>query len=247
MAERHFDAGGDGYARYRPDYPPSVLDLLVARCVRTEHALDVGCGTGQLSALLAERFERVTATDPSASQIAHATPRERVEYRVGAAEQIELPDESVDLVVAAQAAHWFELAAFYREARRVGRPGALLALVTYSVTKMEGDLGERLDRFYREEIHRFWPEGRMHVETGYRELAFPFDEMEIPVVANVQPLRLDSLLGYIETWSASKRARERGEGAIVDRFAEELRSIWGEPEAARPVRWEIAIRAARLG
>ena len=66
--------------------------------MRRGHALDLGCGTGQLSVLLAGEFDRVTATDPSASQIASAGARDNIRYAIGSAEAIDLPPASVDLI-----------------------------------------------------------------------------------------------------------------------------------------------------
>jgi ubiquinone/menaquinone biosynthesis C-methylase UbiE len=129
----HFSSRAADYAAYRPTYPPELVDYLASVCPTSNLALDCGCGTGQLAVLLADRFKRVIATDASAQQIENTEPRERVTYRVAPAERSGLPDASADLVVAAQAAHWFDQPAFYAEARRVGRPGAILALVTYGV------------------------------------------------------------------------------------------------------------------
>ena len=70
-------------------------------------------------------------------------------------------------VLAAQAAHWFDLPVFYAEAARVGRPGALLALVSYGPILGEGDVGAALADIYHGPIHDHWPAERAHVEDGY--------------------------------------------------------------------------------
>jgi len=244
MTERHFETGGAAYAAFRPTWPPELVPAIVGPL--TEHALDVGCGTGQLARCLADSFARVTATDPSASQVAHAVPHPRIRYRIEAAEQIGLPDDSVDLVVAGQAAHWFELDGFYAEARRVARPDARLALVTYGVPCLDGPGRDRLDRFYWHDIHGFWPAPRRHVERAYRDLPFPFVELPWPALAIERRWTVDELLGYVGTWSAVRRARTAGRGALFDRFAEELREAWGDPQP-RVVRWPVGGRLGRLG
>ena len=68
----HFSTNNAGYAAHRPTYPPALVDFLANAAPGRELALDVGCGTGQLSMLLAERFDRVIATDASAQQLASA-------------------------------------------------------------------------------------------------------------------------------------------------------------------------------
>jgi ubiquinone/menaquinone biosynthesis C-methylase UbiE len=75
----HFSTRSADYASYRPTYPRELVDYLAGLCERTDVALDVGCGTGQLSVLLAERFPWVVATDASEQQIARAEVRENVE------------------------------------------------------------------------------------------------------------------------------------------------------------------------
>ena len=245
MGANPFERAGVGYARHRPDYPPTLADALAEACTGHGHALDVGCGSGQLSALLARRFERVTATDPAAGQIANAAPAAGVAYRVGSAERIELPDASVDLVVAAQAAHWFELDAFYAEARRVGRSGATLALVSYGVPELHGEAGRRFAALYAEHpLRGFWPAGRRHVENGYRSLDFPFAERALPPLAIERRWTIDDALGYVGTWSAAAAAREAGAGALVEDFAAELRALWGS--GPRRVRWPIVGRLGGL-
>jgi ubiquinone/menaquinone biosynthesis C-methylase UbiE len=76
-------------------------------------------GNGQAAVALAARFTGVVATDASAEQVGNAFLHPRVEYRVAPAEASGLEAESVDLVTAAQAVHWFDVPAFFAEARRV--------------------------------------------------------------------------------------------------------------------------------
>lgn len=242
----HFSTRSADYAAYRPTYPMALVDALAEACVGTEDALDVGCGTGQLSVLLARRFGRVIATDASAKQIEAADPRDGVEYRIASAEESGLPDASVDLVVAAQAAHWFDLPAFYREARRVGRPGAVIALVTYGVLEVDAAIREPVRHFYYDVITPYWPPERRHVEEGYRSFDFPFPPVALPALAIEMQWRLADLLGYADTWSAV-RALEKAVGrGPVERFAKDLAAAWGDPEQRRLVRFPLSVRAGRL-
>jgi SAM-dependent methyltransferase len=236
---RHFEEGGANYARHRPTYPPELAASLADDCNATSHALDAGCGTGQLSILLTDYFDRVTATDPSKTQIANAKTHPRVTYRVEAAEQICLPDRSVDLVVAAQAAHWFDLKRFYAEAQRVARPCATLALVSYGVPKLSGPAGSRFDDFYWQDIHRYWPAGREHVEQEYSSLSFPFPERALAPHVIERTWSLSELTGYIRTWSATRRAVESGESELVNRGLAEIERIWGDSANTHHISWPI--------
>ncbi|MEM7500011.1 MAG: class I SAM-dependent methyltransferase [Pseudomonadota bacterium] len=246
MAEerRHFEAGGAAYAAHRPSYPAALAEALAARAPHRRLAVDAGCGTGQLSVLLGDCFEAVAAADVSAAQIDAAVPHRHVRYHLAGAEALPAPDGAAALVTAAQAAHWFELDAFYAECRRVLCPGGLVALVTYGVTIAPEPIRERFDRFYWHEIHAHWPPGREHVENGYADLPFPFEPVSAPALAIERQWGADALLGYVETWSAVKRARAAGEGALVDGFAADLRAQWRG--GTLPFAWPISVRFGQV-
>lgn len=242
----HFSSVAPGYAAHRPTYPPAVVDYLAGQVQRAEVAWDAGCGSGQLSTLLAARFPRVIATDPSAAQLAHARPHAAVEYRQASAEVSGLEDGSVDLAVAAQAAHWFDLPRYYAEVRRVVRPGGVVALLAYGVVHVDRDLSTIVDRFYWQTLAGFWPQERRIVEDGYRSLPFPFPELETPPFAMTATWSLPEFLGYVRTWSAVQAIeRERGGDAYAG-FARALTAAWGDPATRRDVRWDLAIRAGRV-
>lgn len=246
----HFSARAEAYAKHRPVYPPALADALADRAPQTRVALDVGAGSGQLSVLLAARFDRVIATDASASQVEHATSHPRVEYRVAKAEASGLGEASVDLVVAAQAAHWFDLEAFYAEVRRISRPGALLALVSYALLTITPEIDAVLGAFHYGDLDGYWPPERKLVDEGYRSLAFPFPEVQLPPVTMTARWDLDALLGYVHTWSGlAALAASGAEGASrIERFERALTLAWGEDRAlVRDVAWPLAIRAGVVG
>ncbi len=244
-AVRHFSSVSTDYARHRPSYPPelaaALADLVSARGL----ALDVGCGSGQLSRLLAAHFDAVLATDSSAEQIAKAEPHPRIACRCEPAEALNAAAGSVDLVSVAQAAHWFDLSAFYKGVRKVAAPGAAIALITYGVMLVEDDIDARFRQFYWHEIQPFWPAERKHVETGYRDLAFPFEPLATPELAIERDWTLADMLGYVRTWSAVGAARRAGRGDVVERFEADLADIWGDAERRRRISWPISVRAGR--
>ncbi len=242
----HFSVAAASYAVHRPTYPAALAEFLAAQAPARDLAWDCGCGSGQLSTLLGDVFARVIATDASAEQIANAAPHAHVVYRRAAAETSGLPDLGADLVVAAQAAHWFDLPAFYAEVRRVARPGALVALVTYGIVLLgEPALDQVMGRFYWGALHPFWPPERRHVEDGYRSLAFPFPEVAAPPLAMRAEWTLAQLVGYLHTWSAVLAMERAGEAAAVAAFESRLAAAWGPAEMARTIRWPLAVRAGR--
>ncbi len=242
----HFSARSADYAAYRPTYPDALVDYLAGLCAATDLALDAGCGTGQLSVLLARRFRRVIATDASAQQIDKAEAHPSVEYRVAPAERSGLPDASADLVVAAQAAHWFDLPAFYAEARRVGKPGAVLALVTYGVIEADAEIDAAIQHFYRHVVGPYWPPERRHVEEGYRSLPFPFDEWAAPPLAIETQWNASDLIGYAETWSAVRGAEKALGRAPIEAFGRSLMQAWGDPDRRRTIRFPLSLRVGRM-
>jgi SAM-dependent methyltransferase len=241
-----FDQRGDAYARYRPDYPDELARFLAGVSPDTGTAVDVGCGNGQLTRQLAGYFDAVVGLDPSVEQIAHAMRHERVRYAVASAEQLGVASHRFSLITAAQAAHWFDLSRFYGEVRRVARPGAVLALISYGVLRLEEGLHDRFVTFYTDEIGAYWPPERRLVDGGYTELAFPFPEMPRPALEIRRQWNAHAFLGYVSTWSATRRAREAGQEAMLSAFSRDLLALWGDPERVRPLVWPINLRLGRV-
>jgi len=125
----------DSYARHRPSYPAPAIELLRRRCGLKSGSMvaDVGSGTGILTALLLEAGACVFAVEPNAGMRAAAEAQlaEHPRFRSvsGSAEDTTLAPASVDLYVAGQAFHWFDVRRSRREARRILRPGASAALL----------------------------------------------------------------------------------------------------------------------
>lgn len=241
-----FSDGGAAYAKHRPSYPIQMVKLLAAECDSHLFALDVGCGNGQLSGLLAEHFTHVIATDVSEAQINEAKAHASIDYRCEAAENISVESGSVNLIVAAQAAHWFDLPAFYQEVIRVAAPNAVIALLAYGVLSIEGAIDQPFQRFYWQDIQRYWPAERRHVETGYADFEFPFQEQRLSKVAIERDWNLAQFIGYVNTWSATKNARREGAATVIEAFEREITDLWGAPAQTRRVRWPIVGRMGRV-
>ncbi|WP_299560863.1 class I SAM-dependent methyltransferase [uncultured Mycolicibacterium sp.] len=123
-----FGAQAAAYERGRPSYPPEAIDwLLPPDAVKV---LDLGAGTGKLTTRLVERGLDVVAVDPIPEMLevlSAALPD--TPALLGTAEDIPLPDDSVDAVLVAQAWHWFDPELAVKEVARVLRPGGRLGLV----------------------------------------------------------------------------------------------------------------------
>lgn len=242
----HFSQQAAEYASYRPRYPARLGHELAALCPVRELALDCGCGSGQLSVVLARMFDHVVATDASAEQIASAEPCRNVTYRVAPAEESHLPSHSVDLVTVAQAVHWFDLEPFYVEVQRLLKPAGVLALVTYGRLVVDDETcNSIIENFYGNALAPFWPPERELVETGYRTLPFPFDELAVPVMRMEANWNFDALVGYISTWSACK-ALQKSEGpSKFEDFADRMSRAWGDRAGTKLIMWPLSVRAGR--
>jgi SAM-dependent methyltransferase len=116
------------YERGRPSYPPEAIDWLLQKGAR--NVLDLGAGTGKLTVRLVERGLDVIAVDPIPEMLevlSRSLPD--TPALLGSAEDIPLPDDSVDSVLVAQAWHWFDPERAIKEVARVLRPGGRLGLV----------------------------------------------------------------------------------------------------------------------
>jgi SAM-dependent methyltransferase len=235
------------YAEFRPGYPPALFDWLARAVPSRESAWDCGCGSGQASVALAGYFEHVHATDIAAEQIAAAKPHPHVCYSVAPAERSGLPDASVDLVTVAQALHWFDVEAFYAEARRVGRPGALLAVWNYPRPRfVDADLDRVFFDFYSNVVGPYWPAGRRHIEANYTTLPFPFHELAHPGFGLDLDWPFEQVIGYVSSWSATARYRAALGADPVPLLRTSLGAIWPGPEATARVRIPLGLRVARL-
>jgi SAM-dependent methyltransferase len=242
----HFSQDSAGYAAHRPSYPAECVAWLASLAPDRRHAVDCGCGNGQMAVLLAEHFDQVTACDASAEQIAHALPHPHVRYHVAPADRKGIEKASADLVVAAQAAHWFDLPRFYDEVRRMGRKGSVLGLICYGVLSIDQGIDPVLEHFYQDVLGSYWPPERRYVEEGYRSFDFPFLEKEAPAFAIKTEWNCAALLAYIRTWSALQKMEKSQGTEPFMRFKREVEAIWGDPGAVKTIRFPLSVRAGHL-
>ena len=130
-----FSSRVENYVRYRPGYPVEVLDLLRNECGLTPESVmaDVGSGSGKLTEMLLEAGCRVFGVEPNremreaGEQLLKSNPR--FTSVAASAEATSLPYESVDLVVAGQAFHWFDRERSRKEFLRILKPNGWVALI----------------------------------------------------------------------------------------------------------------------
>lgn len=242
----HFSGHASLYAQARPHYPGALFDWIAQTASSRGCAWDVGCGNGQASIALAQRFDRVIATDPSAQQIANAEPHPRVEYRVESGERTSIADRCVDAVTVAQALHWFDLPRFVEEVKRVARPGALFAAWTYAGCNVTPQVDAVIAQLYDDMLGAYWPPERKLVDEGYASMALPFEPLQAPAFEMRMEWNTEQLLAYLSSWSAAQRYRAAtGRDAVVE-ISGALRDAWGDPQQPCVVRWNLGMRAGRV-
>jgi len=130
-----FSSRVENYIKYRPSYPPAVLELLSVRCglAASSAVADIGSGTGILTELLLETGAEVFAVEPNREMRAAAerllNDYGRFRSVPGTAEATTLPNACVDLITASQAFHWFDVQKSRSELARVLRPRGWVALI----------------------------------------------------------------------------------------------------------------------
>ncbi|QDZ39315.1 methyltransferase domain-containing protein [Euhalothece natronophila Z-M001] len=126
-----FSSRAENYARYRPTYPETAIALILDNLGDPSElvAADIGAGTGISSRLLAEQGVSVIAVEPNAEMREAAVPHPQVTFQDGNAEATGLANESVDLIIACQAFHWFDPEPSLQEFHRILKPKGRLALM----------------------------------------------------------------------------------------------------------------------
>ena len=184
------------------------------------------------------------ATDASAEQIENAPSHPKVEYSVASASASGLKDQSVGLVTVAQALHWFPAEAFRREVERVLVPGGWVVAWCYELFAISPEVDDVVKRLYDGILQEDWSPERRHVETGYDTYPWPWTKSQTPeFVMNAMWSRED-VLGYLGTWSASRKYRRRTGQDAVALIEPALRAAWPEG-GRREVRWPMPVVASR--
>jgi len=242
----HFSRQAAQYQASRPDYPADLFALLADLVPARDLALDCATGNGQAALGLAAHFARVVATDLSPAQLAHRRRAPQVHYLAAAAERLPIGGRSVDLVTVAQALHWFDLPAFYAEVRRVARPGAIVAAWSYGLVHVAPAIDEIVARLYTDIVGAYWPPERSLVESGYRDLPFPFEPIGTPPLALHAEWPLGRLVGYLASWSAVQRCKDATGTDPLRLVRDALGAAWGDAAATRSIHWPLALRLGRV-
>jgi len=237
----HFSRQSAAYSRYRPGYPPELIDWVAAQAPDRRLAVDCATGSGQAAIALAEHFDTVLALDGSLNQLRNAAPCPNVAYVGALAERLPLRDGSASLVAAAQAVHWFDFERFHAECRRVLVPGGVVAAWTYGKFQLDAAVDAVVDDFYEHVVGAWWPPERRYVEEGYRTLPFPWREARPPALALETLWDLEQVMGYLASWSSVQRYKDHHGRDPLPGLRGPLESAWGGA-GPRRLRWPVHVR-----
>lgn len=228
------------YLSKRPQYPDKVYDLILDyhKDGNTQNLLDLGCGPGQGSWPFFGIFDNVIGIDPGEGMIKHAQQAfeqirkeksikgEKValaNYKVCAVESLDtlnLPEKSIDLAIAATAAHWFDMQKTYTHLSKLIKSGGTVAFWTYDLAypKYHTSTAEMVSRFAYEDMSQYVDlQGCKRIQSLYKELdqpspnewedvrhiAYPnfgVNKNYIPVLDNELPAHLSSVEGTEWDW-----------------------------------------------
>ena len=220
-----FDPVAETYERGRTGWPDGVVEG-----VDGSVALDLAAGTGKLTRLLVERFDRVVAVEPlDAMRTVGAAVVREAEWRDGTAEALPLPNASLDAAFVAEAFHWFDSERAVAELARVLRRGGTLVL---AFTVWDGDdfsprLPEEAEDAIRTASRKTGRTGAPKIGSGEWRQGFeaaPFTELEQLDVPFEHVTDRDGVIAYYLSMStiAARPQEERDElEALLRRTAPE--------------------------
>jgi ubiquinone/menaquinone biosynthesis C-methylase UbiE len=236
MAKDLFSKQSDLYARYRPAYPKELYDYILSFVKEKNIAWDCATGNGQAAVVLADHFKKVIATDISAAQIEKATTKDNIEYLVCPAESTPIQENIFDLVTVAQAYHWIKWNEFKKEATRVCKPGAIIAVwMYYNHTTGDERIAKAVRDFYENVTRPYWDYERKYVEEKYTTVEFDYDLLPAKSFDTILNWQREDLIGYISSWSAIQKFIKVNGHSPVPIIEEEIKKLWPEGEVKKVV------------
>ena len=241
----NFSTQSDKYAKFRPTYPSELFDYLNTIVPNKENAWDCGTGNGQVAYELAKNFNNVFATDISQEQLNNARKAENIKYSVQSAENTKFDNCIFDLIVVAQAIHWFDFEQFYKEVKRTSKENAKLCVLGYGIIKISSQIDNIITNFYEKVIGKYWDEERKYIDENYQTIPFPFEEIQSPKFENRHEWSLEHLIGYLNTWSAVKHYIKQNNHNPIEELELELKKYWNKGEN-KEVRFPILLRIGKI-
>lgn len=226
---------GANYAKNRGGYRPSLYKTIIDYHTSTggslDTLLDIGCGPGTVARELGPQFAHIIGLDPSEGMINNARDlvgvsptSESIRFEISTAEDLgwhlspPVKDSSVDLITAATAAHWFDMARFWPQAARILKPGGSVAIWTAGSPIMDSSMPNiaamqaAMKNIWEDEIRPFIEPGNVLATNLYIDLPLPWT-LSSPVAEFDEPSY------FRKEWGTSNSAEEEyflGDQPAVD-------------------------------
>ncbi|MCX2582363.1 class I SAM-dependent methyltransferase [Pedobacter sp. MR22-3] len=240
----NFSTQAAEYAIYRPTYPVELYDFLFKLVEQKDTAWDCATGNGQVARILAQHFRQVYATDISEKQLSQALKLPNILYKVESSDQVNVADQSFDLITVAQAIHWFNFEAFYSEVKRTLKPNGLIAVMGYGLMLIDKKVDQVIYKLYEDILGKYWDSERRYIEEGYKTIPFPFEEITAPHFQIKTTWNFNQLIGYLNTWSSLQHYKKANERNPLEYVMIELKEAWGN-DADKEVRFPVLLRVGR--
>ncbi len=240
----NFSKHAGQYAKFRPAYPQEMITYIVSLAENKNCALDVATGNGQVAVQLANYFREVQAIDISPQQLENATQKSNITYSRQPAENTDFNNAQFDLITVAQALHWFDFDAFYKEIYRILKPDGIFAVMGYGLFYTNPDTDRIMKYFYEDITGPYWDPERRYLDENYTTIPFPFKEMEAPKFTNEFIWTFEQLTGYLETWSGVQHYIKHHNTNPLNIVREDLRISWEKSD--RKVYFPLLLRIGKL-
>lgn len=151
--KKRFSSRAENYVKYRPSYPLEILDFLKKISILKENTIiaDIGSGTGILTKIFLDNGNYVYGVEPN-KDMRKAAENLLQDYKnfssvEGSAEATDLEENCVDLIIAGQAFHWFDVEKAKKEFKRILRPNGNVVLIWNNRGKAGAEFNEKYENF----------------------------------------------------------------------------------------------------
>lgn len=240
----YFSTQSSEYSKFRPNYPDEMIQQIISLVKNKDIALDVATGNGQLASKLAGIFQTVYATDISENQLQLAPQIENVIYKNMSAECTDFTARQFDLITVAQAIHWFDFDAFYKEVYRILKPDGIFAVLGYGFFSTNSHSDKILWQLYEGIVGPYWYPERKYLTEGYQTIPFPLEEVANEKFSNSYTWTFEQLIGYLETWSATANYKAQHHENPIDLVYDALKISWENGD--KKVTFPMFLRVGKL-